>query len=146
MIVPRKHWTLSLAAGLVLLSCVEKEEGGRTATKPPVQSVSVESLIQPPSSPPADAGSNTGAQAPASSESVGATVPPEDPEDFDSSSEMGDLSRMLQYFVYKNDRMPRDLNEFYSAVKIAPPRLPSGGRLEIDDGNRTIVYVPPKPR
>jgi len=65
------------------------------------------------------------------------------PTDLQGSTELDDMSKLLQQFVVERKRFPADVNEMAKLMGFRLPALPPGARLVIDKENKQIRYVPP---
>jgi len=135
------------AAALAFTACGKKDAPAADQSKTPAQAVSAESLLKGEAAPSPEKKEDSpppAAEPPPPQAAPGPDTSTQPAEDLEASSELGDLTRLLQYFVYKQGRMPKDLNEFFTVLKRQRPNLPPGARLEIDKESQTIVYIKPK--
>jgi hypothetical protein len=65
-------------------------------------------------------------------------------ESLDGESELTNWSFTLEYFVHKNKRFPKDINELATSVGKPVPRAPAGYRITFDQENKRVVLVKAK--
>jgi hypothetical protein len=128
-------WICTLTAVLCLLAtgCQKKMELPAPATQS--TGVSVEKMAESSATPapaPTTAESNpapSGAPAAASL------------SEFESSTELADLTKELRIFVLQKKRLPADVNELARASGFKPPTPPAGHKLVIDKETKSVKAV-----
>ena len=76
---------------------------------------------------------------------TGAGLPPQTPKATDANvaRTVEELNYALQDYRERTGKMPASLGELITASKLAPARLPPGGRLELNQRFKTVEYVGP---
>jgi hypothetical protein len=121
------------------LACSLLGSGG-TAVAPPAPQPAPESApasAAPAATTPAAPAPAVTAPAPASGVDTNTSL-------FEASTELADLTKDLQIFVYLKKRFPVDIKELCTERKTPYPRIPPGGQLVIDKESKTIRYIKPK--
>ena len=63
--------------------------------------------------------------------------------DLTGSTELDDMSKMLNNFVLNNNRFPVDMAEMSRVMGFRLPALPPGAWVVFDKENRQVRYMPP---
>lgn len=64
--------------------------------------------------------------------------------DLRGSTQLDDMSKLLQQFVVERKRFPVDVPEMAKLMGFRMPALQPGAKLVIDKDNKQILYVPPQ--